>query len=567
MKRPHRSIETFDISLMAVVTKAMGAFLVLMLLLIPYYSSSPLGKDEAEDLAKKVQDADAKIKGVLDKLGDKELGKDLSLAREQLGSGEQLIGQLKRYVDQLSSQVTRLEERITTLTAERDKLKKDNDTLTARAAELEKENAELKAENDKLKARIADLEKTIEGLNARIAELEKSEPEKVEELKKKIEELEKEVASLKQEIADLKSEVASLESENAGLKDKIAALTAQVAQLNALVAPLQQENAQLKARIAELEKVVAPLQQENETLKAKIAELQAQLKDWTANSAVYLAKPVLAGDAQSADCKDFALGLFSTGMTVGDPPERYVLNYSDGYGTPYLGRPFSGKYISTFAYSSATPGRYFVVLTSRVAPPQTDGKKPAGQNGGAPPIDGKEDAGGKNGGVTEGGGSNEGEVGKKVLARATPLQPPSRACTAIVSLIFSAMRQSFSNLRSVTLKPGEPIEYFADAVIGDDWSFALVDPSDEGRAWLKDQLEHAEVVAPDAPAAPSGIAPNPLPSRVMPPGFTGGDRPLPGAPGTVPPGLQRQRPLPGGQPIPGAPPIPAAPPTREGRGR
>lgn len=61
MRRPNRSIETFDISLMAVVTKAMGAFLVMMLLLLPYYSSSPLGKDEAQDLAKKVQDADAKI--------------------------------------------------------------------------------------------------------------------------------------------------------------------------------------------------------------------------------------------------------------------------------------------------------------------------------------------------------------------------------------------------------------------------------------------------------------------------------------------------------------------------
>lgn len=61
MRRPNRSIETFDISLMAVVTKAMGAFLVMMLLLLPYYSSSSLGKDEAQDLAKKVQDADAKI--------------------------------------------------------------------------------------------------------------------------------------------------------------------------------------------------------------------------------------------------------------------------------------------------------------------------------------------------------------------------------------------------------------------------------------------------------------------------------------------------------------------------
>ena len=35
MHRPARQIEVFDISLMAVVTKAMGAFLVIMILLMP----------------------------------------------------------------------------------------------------------------------------------------------------------------------------------------------------------------------------------------------------------------------------------------------------------------------------------------------------------------------------------------------------------------------------------------------------------------------------------------------------------------------------------------------------
>ena len=68
MKRPHRSIETFDISLMAVVTKAMGAFLVLMLLLIPYYKSGPIAQKPIDDLAKKVEEVDKNIKDVVDKL-------------------------------------------------------------------------------------------------------------------------------------------------------------------------------------------------------------------------------------------------------------------------------------------------------------------------------------------------------------------------------------------------------------------------------------------------------------------------------------------------------------------
>ena len=65
MKRPHRSIETFDISLMAVVTKAMGAFLVLMLLLMPYYRSGPIGQQEVQRPRQKSCGGDSKVKQVI----------------------------------------------------------------------------------------------------------------------------------------------------------------------------------------------------------------------------------------------------------------------------------------------------------------------------------------------------------------------------------------------------------------------------------------------------------------------------------------------------------------------
>lgn len=61
LRRPHRSIETFDIALMAVVTKAMGAFLILMLLMIPSYVAIPRlesgvseAKEKREALEKQV---------------------------------------------------------------------------------------------------------------------------------------------------------------------------------------------------------------------------------------------------------------------------------------------------------------------------------------------------------------------------------------------------------------------------------------------------------------------------------------------------------------------------------
>ena len=107
MKRPHRSIETFDISLMAVVTKAMGAFLVLMLLLIPYYKSGPIAQKPIDDLAKKVEEVDKNIKNVVDKLATasaEDLRKLLDEARKDLDDARKLIAELKRAVDQLNAQ-------------------------------------------------------------------------------------------------------------------------------------------------------------------------------------------------------------------------------------------------------------------------------------------------------------------------------------------------------------------------------------------------------------------------------------------------------------------------------
>lgn len=54
-RRPNRQIEVFDISLIAVVTKAMGAFLLVMLLM-PYYSSYPAYQFLAANLGWQLQD-------------------------------------------------------------------------------------------------------------------------------------------------------------------------------------------------------------------------------------------------------------------------------------------------------------------------------------------------------------------------------------------------------------------------------------------------------------------------------------------------------------------------------
>ena len=148
MRRPHRSIETFDISLMAVVTKAMGAFLVLMLLLMPYYSSGPIGQKAAGDLADKVQQADRKIREVIGKLNTasyEDLRKLLDDALQMLDDARKLVAELKRANDALQAQVKRLEEQVA--------------TLQSKIAPLEARNAQLQSENAALQSRIAPLER------------------------------------------------------------------------------------------------------------------------------------------------------------------------------------------------------------------------------------------------------------------------------------------------------------------------------------------------------------------------------------------------------------------------
>src|SRR5579863_6397236 len=152
MRRPHRSIEVFDISLMAVVTKAMGAFLVLMLLLMPYYSSGPIGQQEARDLAAKVEQVNQNIKAVMDELSTasaEDLRKRLEDALKQLDEAQKLITELQHANDALNSQVSRLEDEKATLASQVAELQQRVNALSAQVAQLQQQNEALAERLDK----------------------------------------------------------------------------------------------------------------------------------------------------------------------------------------------------------------------------------------------------------------------------------------------------------------------------------------------------------------------------------------------------------------------------------
>lgn len=111
-RRPSRQIEVFDISLMAVVTKAMGAFLVLTVLLMPYYISNPdvaatsaQARDQLEQ-AKKSMDDLARQLGANPDDADA-LRRALQKMRDALQAAEQKIDDLTKQANALSSQLQR----------------------------------------------------------------------------------------------------------------------------------------------------------------------------------------------------------------------------------------------------------------------------------------------------------------------------------------------------------------------------------------------------------------------------------------------------------------------------
>lgn len=168
MRRPNRSIETFDISLMAVVTKAMGAFLVLMLLLLPYYTPEPRESDAAE-LLRQLKTMNARLDEVAKQLGDTnrgpaELRQDLGKLSVDASMRAEVIAKLEGLINKAFSEVRRLETEVARLDQENRRLKDENDRLNAELDRVMAENQALRDEIASLMKRIAELEAELERL-------------------------------------------------------------------------------------------------------------------------------------------------------------------------------------------------------------------------------------------------------------------------------------------------------------------------------------------------------------------------------------------------------------------
>ncbi len=147
-RRVNRQIEVFDISLMAVVTKAMGAFLVLMILLMPYYRSSPAYQKPVEDVRQELDSLRKRLAEMQQNLGrfkedPEKLKRELAAALEQIDRLKVKITGLERQLDQAWSQVTRLQDDVAKLEALRQQLEAEKVALAEEKAKAEQVRDEL----------------------------------------------------------------------------------------------------------------------------------------------------------------------------------------------------------------------------------------------------------------------------------------------------------------------------------------------------------------------------------------------------------------------------------------
>ncbi len=167
MRRRHHETSGGEVAMMAVITKAMGAFLVLMIMLLPYYTGDTQSQQTVDDTGRRIDEAKAGLDGAVDRLKqgrltDAEIDdilKRLQRAHDELTEAQGLIRQLRIKVDQAASQINRLEQQ--------------NAALQAQVATLQTQAAQLQAEIEKLRQEIARLRAIdTEALQARIRELE-----------------------------------------------------------------------------------------------------------------------------------------------------------------------------------------------------------------------------------------------------------------------------------------------------------------------------------------------------------------------------------------------------------
>ena len=225
MKRPRREGGGGEVALMAVITKAMGAFLVLVVIMLPDYVYVVL-HGKSDSAAQQMLDAAAREAKQLELAlaGDAATARDFPAMRQTMRDVDQKLAALKDEVASLSHKLGQADAEIGRL------------RLDAVGREAKQ------------------VEQALDSGNVTPQEL----------------------AAMRQKLEDINQKLATLRDEDAGLRDRLDADDAAIEQLKKEREALSGENDALKAKIAQLSDQAAELKDQAAQLRDQVEKLKSR---------------------------------------------------------------------------------------------------------------------------------------------------------------------------------------------------------------------------------------------------------------------------------------------------
>jgi peptidoglycan hydrolase CwlO-like protein len=234
LSRVSRQFQVFDIAIVAVQTKALGAFLILVIILLPYYKSDPANAPVFDAVRNTLDDARRDIEIAQQELNKgaspQDLAKRIEHARKSIEHAQGYVQGLRNKLDQASGQIKRLEGDLAENKVKTDEVQKQlTETQTelakleASARELERDNSRLKGENADLKARADRLmheEERLRDQNQGLQSKLQAELRDSQELRDRDRSREQELSQARQERDTLQQENQRLRDANDGLAQR-----------------------------------------------------------------------------------------------------------------------------------------------------------------------------------------------------------------------------------------------------------------------------------------------------------------------------------------------------------
>jgi uncharacterized coiled-coil DUF342 family protein len=263
MARRNREINIFNIAFLDVITGAMGAFVLMVLLLAPYYTGADVNtlkrQQAAQDSVDKAR-ADLQKAQEVAKQNDNagELAKKLAEAQDELTKAREQLNGLKQQLDQMSAQ----NKRLTKLDDQQQQQLKESQN---QIADLQRQAAQAtKQALDRAEQNMQKADQTVQSGD-------------LEQLKKLLAQARADLAAARKQLEDMQKQLTAMQAELRDERAKNAALQQQLNTAQQRAEALVAENDSLKREIAKSHDEIANLKESLNKVSSRLQQAEREL--------------------------------------------------------------------------------------------------------------------------------------------------------------------------------------------------------------------------------------------------------------------------------------------------